>query len=60
MEVRGYHYALAGLSQGKRVPGIRLIIGWVCPRDSPNVFEKGSLGLAAIQTSDHPARSLTL
>jgi len=58
MEVRGYHYALAGSSHGKRVVGTRLIIGWVCPRDSPKVFEKRSLGLAAIQTSDHPARSL--
>jgi hypothetical protein len=26
MEVRGYHYALAGLSQGKRVLGIRLTL----------------------------------
>jgi len=58
MEVRGYHYALAGLSQGKGVPGTRLIIGWVSPRDSANVFEKGSLTLAAIRTSDRPARNL--
>jgi len=58
MEVRDYHYALAGLYQGKRVPGTRLIIGWVSPRQSPNVFEKGSLALAAIRTSDRPASNL--
>jgi len=58
MEVICYHYTLAGLSQGKRVFGTHLIIGWWCPRESPDVFEKGSLGLAEIRTSDPPARSL--
>ena len=42
----------------EKVPGTRLITGWVCPREGPNAFEKGSLALAAIRTSDRPSHSL--